>query len=201
MMANSTPIRLCWLAPLLDVMGSETNWNPGGTWRPISDSDLLYRRVMCRSKPYCFLMNTNFEEFSHELVEKYMKRSLAYGMFPGFFSHNASQGHYFTRPKLYERDRGLFKKFVPLCKLVAEAGWEPITLAHSNDRHIHIERFGSRYLTIFNDSAERRTVTITLEKNAPATSQELVYDKTIKWDNRKTVLTLDGENVAVIEIE
>ncbi|MHC4112439.1 MAG: hypothetical protein ACYSUY_15315 [Planctomycetota bacterium] len=201
MMANSTPIRLCWLAPLLDVMGSETNWNPGGTWRPMSDSDLLYRRVMCRSKPYCFLMNTNFEEFSHELVEKYMKRSLAYGMFPGFFSHNASQGHYFTRPQLYERDRNLFKKFVPLCKLVAEAGWEPITLAHSSDRHIYVERFGSRYFTIFNDSAQRRTVTITLEKNAPATSHELVHDKTIKWDNRKTVLTLDGENVAVIDIE
>jgi len=201
MMANSTPIRLCWLAPLLDVMGSETNWNPGGAWRPMSDSELLYRRVICRSKPYCFLMNTNFEEFSHELVEKYMKRSLAYGMFPGFFSHNASQGQYFTRPTLYERDRGLFKKFVPLCKLVAEAGWEPITLAHSSDRHIYVERFGTRYLTIFNDSAERRTVTITLEKNAPAASRELVHGKTIMWDNGQTLLTLDGENVAVIEIE
>lgn len=201
MMANSTPIRLCWLAPLLDVMGSETNWNPGGKWRPMSDSDLLYRRAMCKGKPYCFLMNTHFEQFSHELVEKYMKRTLAYGMFPGFFSHNASQGHYFSRPELYERDRGLFKKYVPLCKLVAEAGWEPITLAHSSDRRIYVERFGSRYLTIFNDSDERRTVTITLEKNAPATSRELVHGKTIKWDNRKTTLTLDGRNVAVIEIE
>ncbi len=191
----------CPLIELLDVMGSETNWNPGGKWRPMSDSDLLYRRAMCRSKPYCFLMNTRFEEFSHELVEKYMKRSLAYGMFPGFFSHNASQGHYFSRPELYERDRGLFKKYVPLCKLVAEAGWEPITLAHSSDRLIYVERFGSRYLTIFNDSDERRTVTITLEKNAPATSRELVHGKTIKWDNRKTTLTLDGRNVAVIEIE
>ncbi len=201
MMANSTPIRLCWLAPLLDVMGSETNWNPGGKWRPMSDSDLLYRRAMCKSKPYCFLMNTHFEQFSHELVEKYMKRTLAYGMFPGFFSHNASEGHYFTRPELYERDRGLFKKFVPLCKLVAEAGWEPITLARSSDHLIYVERFGSRYLTIFNDSDERRTVTITLEKNAPATSRDLVHGQKIKWDNRKTTLTLDGQDVKVIEIE
>jgi len=201
MMANSTPIRLCWLAPLLDVMGSETNWNPEGTWRPMSDSDLLYRRAMCSNKPYCFLMNSNFEEFSHELVEKYMKRSLAYGMFPGFFSHNASQGHYFTRPKLYERDRELFKKYVPLCKLIAEAGWEPITLANSSDRHIYIERFGRRYFTIFNDSAEPRTATITLEKNTPITNRELVHDKTVKWDKRKAVLTLDSEDVAVIEID
>ena len=27
MMANSTPIRLAWLAPLLEVMGTETDWN------------------------------------------------------------------------------------------------------------------------------------------------------------------------------
>jgi hypothetical protein len=74
MMANATPIHLCWLAPLLDVMGTETNWNPGGTWRPMSDSELLYRRALCKGKPYCFLMNTRFEEFPHELVEKYMKR-------------------------------------------------------------------------------------------------------------------------------
>ena len=89
MMANSTPIRLAWLAPLLEVMGTETDWNRGGRWSPMSDADLLYRRAMCKGKPYCFLMNTRFEEFSYELVEKYMRRSLAYGMFPGFFSHNA----------------------------------------------------------------------------------------------------------------
>ncbi|MHC4583556.1 MAG: hypothetical protein ACYS3N_03460, partial [Planctomycetota bacterium] len=149
MMANSTPIRLCWLTPLCDVLGTETDWNPGRTWRPMSDSNLLYRRVLCKGKPYCFLMNTRFEEFSHELVEKYMKRCLAYGMYPGFFSHNASQGHYFTRPALYERDRDLFKKYVPLCRLVAEAGFEPITHARSSDEQIYIERFGSRYLTVF----------------------------------------------------
>ena len=27
MMANSTPIRICWLAPLLEVMGTETDWH------------------------------------------------------------------------------------------------------------------------------------------------------------------------------
>ena len=70
-------------------MGTETNWNPGGTWRPMSDAQLLYRRAMCKGKPFCFLMNTRFEDFSHDLVERYMKRALAYGMFPGFFSHKS----------------------------------------------------------------------------------------------------------------
>ncbi len=200
MMANSTPIRLCWLAPMLEVMGTETNWNPGGTWRPMSDAELLYRRAMCKGKPFCFLMNTRFEEFSHELAERYMKRCLAYGMFPGFFSHNASQGHYFTRPELYNRDRPLFKKYVPLCKLVAEAGWEPITRAHSSDERVYVERFGSRYLTVLNDSPQQRTVTITLEGRCPATSRELVGDRTVRWRDGEATLTLRGEDVAVIEL-
>jgi hypothetical protein len=144
-------------------------------------------------------MNTRFEEFSHGLVERYMKRSLAYGMFPGFFSHNASQGHYFTRPELYNRDRPLFTKYVPLCRLVAEAGWEPVTLAHTDDDRVYVERFGNRYLTVFNDSNERRTVTIRVELPT-ATSRELVSGRNIAWDHGQTVLTLEPEDVAVIDL-
>ena len=201
MMANSTPIRLCWLAPQLEVMGTETNWHREGKWRPMSDSDLLFRRAMCKGKPYCFLMNTNFDEFSHELVERFMKRSLAYGMFPGFFSHNASEGHYFTRPDLYNRDRPLFKRYVPLSKLVAEAGWEPITLARSDDEKVYVERFGTRYLTVFNDSLQQRTVTITLQTPPPAASRELPGGRPVQWQDGRAKLTLAGEDVALIELQ
>jgi hypothetical protein len=200
MMANGAPTHLPWLCPLLEVMGTETDWNPGGKWQPMSDAELLYRRAMCKGKPYCFLMNTRFEQFPPALVEKYMKRSLAYGMFPGFFSHNASQGHYFSRPELYNRDRPLFKKFVPLCKRVAEAGWEPVTLARSSDPRVYVERFGPRYLTVFNDSPDRRTVTLTYEGKSPAASRELVGGKPAEWKDGKTTLTLEGEDVAVIDL-
>lgn len=138
------------------------------------------------------------------LVEKYMKRSLAYGFFPGFFSHNAAEGHYFTRAELYDRDRPLFRKYVPLCKLVAQAGWEPITLARSSDDHVHLERFGdqaARYLTVFNDSRERRSVTIRLETPFPSSSRELVTGKSVSWSGGKTELSLDGEDVAVIQMD
>jgi hypothetical protein len=201
MMANATPANLCWLAPLLDVMGTETDWNPGGSWRPMSDGELLYRRALCKGKPYCFLMNTQFDEFSRQLVEKYMKRCAAYGMFPGFFSHNASEGHYFSRPELYERDRDLFKKFVPLCKLVAEAGWEPVTRAISSDNKVYVERFGNKYLTIYNSSAERRTTTITIEGDMSKSGKELVQGQTVEWHNKQATFTLDAEDVAVIEFD
>jgi len=200
MMANSTPHNLCWLAPVLDVLGTETDWNPGGSWRPMSDGELLYRRALCKGKPYCFLMNTEFEKFSHDHVERYMRRCLAYGMFPGFFSHNASQGHYFTRPELYERDRPLFKKYVPLCRQVAEAGWEPITLARSDNPGVHVERFGGRYLTVFNDTNRRQDAVIAIEMNEAVEIAELVSGRTIEVEAGKIALSLDSEDVAVLRM-
>jgi len=166
----------------------------------MSDADLLYRRALCGPKPYCFLMNTPFEDFSGERVDKYMKRCLAYGMFPGFFSHNASEDQYFTQPSLYERDRPLFKKYIPLCKRVAEAGWEPITRARSSHPHVHIERFGDRYLTVFNDGSERQQATITLEESRRGTSRDLVGGRLFHWDEGTTTITLAGEDVAVIDL-
>ncbi len=204
MMANATPARLCWLAPLMDVLGTETNWCRGGAWTPMSDADILYRRALTKGKPYCFIMNTDFNKFTYELVEKYMKRSLAYGMFPGFFSPEASQrSHYFKRPDFYNRDRPLFKKYVPLCKLVAEAGWEPIPWARSSDEHVYVERFGNRYLTVYNDSKEPRNVTIALEKGLSPTagSRELLSGKRVTWDAAgKTKLTLASEDVALLDL-
>lgn len=204
MMANGAPTQLPWLCPMLDVLGTETNWNPGGRWRPMSDADMLYRRALCRGKPYCFLMNTEFERFGPELVEKYMKRALAYGMFPGFFSHNASQGHYFTRPELYDRDRPLFKKYVPLCRRVAEAGWEPVTLVRSSEPAVYVERFGRAapwYLTVFNDTAESRRVSLELQCPPPSSCRELVCGRPVQWNQGRATLELEGEDVAVLEMQ
>jgi hypothetical protein len=200
MMANGTPSDLCWLAPNLDVMGTETDWNPGGQWRPMSDEDLLYRRALCRGKPYCFLMNTDFTKLSHARVESYMQRCLAYGMFPGFFSANAAEGHYFERPELYERDRDLFKKYLPLCKIVAEAGWEPLTRARSNDQEIHVERFGENYLTVFNESPVRRIATLTTDDLRVGASRDLVSGAPLQWENKSATIPLEGECAAVIQL-
>jgi hypothetical protein len=199
MMANATPDRLCWLAPHLDVMGTETDWNPGKTWRPMSDGELLYRRAICGRKPYCFLMNTVFEDFPKEKVELYMKRSLAYGMFPGFFSHNASEGHYFSRPELYERDRELFRKYVPLCRRLAEAGWQPITQVRSSNPQVFVERFGDKLLTVFNDSRETRQTTLT-RADTSGVSKELVRQTEVRWAEGKATLSLEAEDVAVLEL-
>ncbi|MCK5803538.1 MAG: hypothetical protein KAI66_11930 [Lentisphaeria bacterium] len=200
MMANSTPSRLWFLAPYLDVMGTETNWNRGSTWRPMSIQDLLFRRAVCGPKPFCFLQNTDFVKFPSDKVEKYMKRSLAFGMFPGFFSHNASQGHYFSRPEIYNRDRHLFKKYIPLCKLVAEAGWQPVTRARANEKDIVVERFGTDFLTVFNPSDKARTTFIQLETPGIRSATELISGKRIPA-NPRLLVQLGPEDVAVLKLQ
>ncbi|NOY82321.1 MAG: hypothetical protein GXP31_15080 [Kiritimatiellaeota bacterium] len=199
MMANSTPSRLCWLAPWLDVMGTETNWNPGGKWRPMSDAELLYRRSLCGPKPFCFLMNTDFTRFTHEAVEKYMKRAVSYGMFPGFFSADASTGHYFTRPELYNRDRMLFMKYIPLCKRLSEAGWQPVTEAWSDRKKVYVERFGKRLFTVYNDDKQPMTARITIAGVAQESSgRELISGRTVAW----TAATApDGGQAAACDLE
>ena len=88
-----------------------------------------------------------------------MQRTLAYGIFPGFFSPNASRGHYFSRPELYNRDRPLFKKYIPLCRMISEAGWRPLNgLLSSDNPNIAVEQFGDRFVTVFNGSDSPQTV-------------------------------------------
>ena len=196
--ANSTPDRLCWLAPWFDIMGTETDWNRGGRWSPMSDSAMLYRRALCGAKPYCFLMNTEFTQWSYDMSERFMKRSLAYGMFQGFFSADASTRTYFSQPDLYNRDRPLFKKYVPLCKLVAESGWQPITRATSSAPKVYVERFGEHYFTVFNDSQEEKTVELRFEKSYTA-FKNLVSGRAEPLIGGVLHLRLPAEDIALLE--
>ncbi|MDD4101494.1 MAG: hypothetical protein PHU80_02535, partial [Kiritimatiellae bacterium] len=205
MMANSTPISWFWLAPMLDVMGTETDWHRGGKWSPMSDEELMYRRVLCKGKPFCFLMNSDFSILSYEISELFMKRALAYGMFPGYFSGDASTGHYFKRPELYNRDRPLFKKYVPLCRLVAEAGWEPLTGASADTTDVIVERFGCQpgtcYLTVYNLTEARRKTTVTLTGLVqPAVCRELVTGAEVTWQEKRAAFELEAGDVRVLEL-
>ncbi len=202
-MANTTPGRLCYLAPQLDVLGSETDWNIAGHWGPPPRSFMLFVRALCGDKPYCLLMNSDFNVFSNELTGRYLRRCAAFGMYPGFFSPNAFDGNYWSRPELYERDRALFKQFLPLCRRAGEAGWEPVTHATSSVDMVYVERFGEDLLTVFNDSGRRRTVTITLTGPMAefASATDLVTDKPVVISNGTIRVTLNDEGLAMIEFK
>ena len=201
MMANGTPGAMWYLPVLLDVVGTETDWCINGKWAPVTLEEFCYRRSACAAKPYCFLMNTNFKYFTHEMVEKYMKRSGAFGMFPSFFSANAASDHYFTQPDLYERDRPLFKKYMPVIRRVAESGWEPVTLAETEQKDIHLERFGTRYITVINDNKKESVeAEILLQLNHGDSCRDEYTGNVYSIQDNRIRLSLEPEAVLVLNL-
>jgi len=164
LMANSVPVRFSIFAPLLDIMGIEVNWLDGnGRWRPESDETLSMRRTLSFRKPYLLLQNTNFNRFSSPIVEKYFQRCLFYGIYPSMFSADAATNPYWESPSLYNRDRPLFKKYIPIIKHLSAAGWEPITWAASDNPKVYVERYGPRMFTVLNDSRSAQNSAITID--------------------------------------
>lgn len=198
-MANGVPGRWPWLPAYVDVGGTETKWiDEEGRWRPESHRSLLYKRALSMGKPYCYLQNVDFEKFAYADMENFMRHCVAYGLFPGCFSHNASEGHYFTRPEVYNRDRPLFKKYVPLCKMLSEAGWRPVnTLVASTDSRVFVEQFGVRYVTVFNSA--RETVKVRLTAKAGARASEHVEGGEVSFADGVATLELAPDAVRVLD--
>jgi len=214
MMANGTPWTFTFYAHLLDVMGTETNWIYNNEWHPEGDQIMNLRRTICYQKPYLLLMNTNYDQMGVDRVERYFKRCLFYGIFPGMFSHNAADDPYWRNPRWYERDRHLFRRYIPVIKKIAQAGWEPITHARSSNPGIWVERWGDGnqgkvYLTVFNPGKETLTGRIQVEAGAlllkgkaKALLPEGSQMKVSRSGQRMNIaVTLKGEDVAVMEVE
>jgi hypothetical protein len=167
LMANAVPIRYTVYTAILDVMGIEVNWlNGSGGYDPETDEVMSLRRTMSGTKPYLLLMNTDFDRFDNSMVERYFKTSMFYGIFPSMFSANAAEHPYWEAPKWYDRDRSLFKKYIPIIKKLSSAGWEPITYARSTNPDIYVERFGAHFLTIRNATGHDLTGAVTLDLGA-----------------------------------
>lgn len=170
--ANGVPYRYSFLCPWLDVLGTETDWLRKGQYAPASDETMCRWRTMAGGKPYLLLMNSDYDAFTPELVERYFQRALFWGMWPGFFSHNAAENPYWKNPEWYERDRPLFRRYLPLVRRVSEAGWQPVTRVACDHPSIYVERFGpaadgKTYVTVLNDTDEAQHGVLTLAPGFP----------------------------------
>lgn len=106
-------------------------------------------------------------------IESYIKNQMFWGFFPGVASCGGGTSwgqtpvRYFLHPELYERDRDLFRKYIPIIKSLSAAGWEPVTYAKPDNASVKVERFGNWddkqfYLTLKNDSETTLTSKITI---------------------------------------
>ena len=151
---NGVPYRFPWLLANFDIMGTETVWlAKDGSYAPEKDSQMALWRTLSGAKPYVLLQNTDFHRFDHAMVERYMQRVLFYALYPSMFSVDAASSPYWEDASLYDRDRGLFAKYVPLIRELGETGWEPVTRARSSNPRVYVERYGRRYLTLCNETA------------------------------------------------
>jgi hypothetical protein len=161
---------------------------------------------MSGGKPFLFLMNTDYDKFTPDMVEKFFQRCLAYGMFPGMFSHNAADNPYWGNPKWYNRDRPLFKKYLPLIKQIAEAGWQPVTIATCDNQKIYVERFGQdkqgrSFVTFFNDTAATQKGVLRLDGFLPASAvsvRELISEKELPGGPGAWEIALEPQEAGVI---
>lgn len=207
LMANAVPYNFPYLALPLDLMGTETNWQRDGQFAPPSPDEMYLRRTLAWRKPYMFLMNTHYETWTAAMTERYMQICLFYGMFPGFFSENAATNCYFANPTWYERDRPLFRRYMPLIRRVAEAGWEPLTRASCEPGDVWLERWGSGgdkpfYLTVMNtaDAVRRTTIALDPELLQSRSAQSLITTRPFSSDSALT-LDLAPHAVEVIEVK
>ena len=205
--ANDSPNRYAYVAAHLDVCGMEVGWiDADGLWRPPEDAWMLFKRTICYHKPFLFLLNTRHERCGPVEMETFFQRCLFYGMFPSMFSFNAHSEPYWGRPEMYNRDRPLFKKYVPAVKRIAEAGWEPITGARSDDDDLLIERFGRSedggvFLTLLNDTKLDRRVTVRIESSELGlvdglSVKDMISDETLATRCEDGMIVIDADMAA-----
>ncbi len=209
--ANAVLWNFSFPAPLLDVLGTEVNWLHQGNYLPDSDAVMNFRRALCYQKPYCLLLNTDYEKFTPTLVGRYFQRCLFYGIWPGFFDQEAaSKDPYWTSPRrYYERDRPLFKKYIPLLQRVTTAGWQPITAATCDNPKLWLERYGGPstatfYLTLFNDTERPQQGIVMLERELLPLPRSVRITELVSGEGGKRTgkgwrIQLAPQSVAVLE--
>jgi hypothetical protein len=205
-MANIFPGAYTFYAHLLDELGSEV---PDIE----EDADASYRRTLSYQKPNSYVMQWHAwgggepRAITHEEMAAYIRASLFYGFFPSIAGVGeeaaGAPGTYWEDPAFYERDRDLFRLYMPIIKQIARAGWEPVTYARTDNPAVWVERFGmgfqvpsprfqfdnmergtwnlELYFTVHNSLATTTTYTLTMDAAAlglgttqPFTVTELV---------------------------
>ncbi|MCC6694696.1 MAG: hypothetical protein IT365_03595 [Candidatus Hydrogenedentes bacterium] len=170
LMGNGAFHRLWQLAPFIDIPGMEYGWFQDGAWLPVPDEQFLYLRALAGPRPYLLLMNNDFNDASH--MEEYFQRALFYGCYPSMFhGHTGASVPYFSNPEWYNRDRPLFKRYVPLIRRLDKAGWRPVPYAAATPGEIRIERWGDGAtgdlaFTLHNPSSLEQNVILQLDRAA-----------------------------------
>jgi hypothetical protein len=108
-------------------------------------------------------------------------------------------GNYWNTPEFHNRDRHLFRRYVPLIVRLCEAGWEPVTHAWSDNERVLVERFGrwsdgNLHFTIHNASDQLQNAIIAIDAAKLGLKERDARNLTI-WvlTDLKTFLSLSAQ--------
>src|SRR5205085_147300 len=115
-------------------------------------------------KPYLLALDSDFATFD---VAHTLRRLMLYGLIPSPNYDYGTAKDYWDTPYV-DRDRPLFRKFMPLFRLESKAGWEPQARALSSDPAVHLERWGRKgggplLFSAWNSSAAASSATVTID--------------------------------------
>jgi len=181
-MANGFGYGFPFHAHWVDVGGNEIRWT-----RQRDDFAFFdYRRVLAYRKPFLPLNNEFFDrEFTAEVAEDYFRWALFYGFPPSCFAPGAGAfGNYWDNPEFHNRDRHLFRRYVPLIVRLCEAGWEPVTHALSDNEKVLVERFGrwsegNLHFTVYNASDQMQNAVVAIDAAKLGLSERDIRNLTI----------------------
>lgn len=197
-----------YTAPYLDVMGAETGLR-------IDRASFNYVRTICWQKPFVTLLKGNFSQLTADDFAGFMKRCVAFGVFPGFFDWPPSGlgpgSRYWDHAEWYERDRLNHRKYLALCQQLADAGWQPLTLARSSDPRLVVERFGTAaagevFFTVLNDEPVPADALLSIPVSALPPDAVVVEEvgsrplakATLQGESLEIPLHLEPESLAVL---
>ncbi len=211
LMGNDAYFRRWQLAPWVDIPGREYTWISKGKFDPVPDERYFFFKTMSGAKPYLMLMNNRYEQA--EFMEPYMQRSLFFAVFPSMFQGQTSAHDvsYFDNPEWYNRDRALFKKYIPLIRKVDEAGWRPVPYANVEPKGIRIERYGdfakgNLAFTVHNPTDKETNVVLKLDGDAlklrsSFTADEWISSRKLATSDDSIKLQLAAQGYAAIGIK
>jgi hypothetical protein len=194
----------------LDLFGAELSWYSSDD----HNTDALdFKRAISFQKPIVFLLNEGlndkaFTEPPYKGYEIYFEKMLAYGFFPSFFSVDAANDPYWQDLKKIENGRPFFKKYIPVIKLIAAAGWQPVTCATVNSDALRIERFGTAgnlFFTVRNNGDKDISCTVLIDlKGLSITGNingsELVAGEKVTVKGNKMFLEIPAGRTRVISV-
>jgi hypothetical protein len=204
--ANIVPHAYTSYGHLIDVSGSEV-WT-----LQMVDVDASLCRTMSYQKTNRNLLQWMDESdtITCEEMRIYINDQMFYGMFPSIDIASQEGAHetskYWNNATLYERDRDMFKKCVPLIKTISAAGWESIPYATCDNPDIKFERYGysdeGLYYTVGNSGSDVVSGVLSIDLTKLGFDGTVVEVKELVTSITYTQEVMDGElHIAVTSLE